>query len=95
MKLTVAEVRRVALLARLRLTPEEESQLTEQLDSILAYMGKLGELESADVEPFSHAISAVNALRDDTIANQPDPEALLANAPDRDQSFFKVPKIIE
>jgi len=95
MKLTVAEVRRVALLARLRLTPEEESQLTEQLDSILAYMGKLGELESADVEPFSHAISAVNALRDDTIANRPDPEALLANAPDRDQSFFKVPKIIE
>jgi aspartyl-tRNA(Asn)/glutamyl-tRNA(Gln) amidotransferase subunit C len=95
MKLTHEEVQRIALLARLRLTPEEETQLTEQLDHILAYMEKLNELDTSKVEPFSHAVDAVNALREDKVTNLPGPDAVLANAPDRDNSFFKVPKIIE
>jgi aspartyl-tRNA(Asn)/glutamyl-tRNA(Gln) amidotransferase subunit C len=95
MKLTREEVQRVAVLARLRLTPEEETQLTEQLDHILAYMEKLDELDTSKVEPFSHAVDTVNALREDKVTNRPDVDAVLANAPDRDNSFFKVPKIIE
>lgn len=93
--ITRAEVQHVALLARLRLTPEEEAALTEQLGRILAYVQKLNELNTADVEPFRHAIDAVNAVREDVVTNRPDPDALLANAPDRDGPFFKVPKIIE
>jgi len=95
MKITREEVQRVALLARLRLTPQEESQLTEQLDHILGYMEKLGELDTSNVEPFSHAVDAVNAMREDIITNRPNADALLANAPDRDATYFKVPKIIE
>jgi aspartyl-tRNA(Asn)/glutamyl-tRNA(Gln) amidotransferase subunit C len=95
MKITREEVQRVALLARLRLTPQEESQLTEQLDHILVYMEKLAELDTSNVEPFSHAVDAVNAVREDTVTNRPNAEALLANAPDRDATYFKVPKIIE
>ena len=95
MKITREEVQRVALLARLRLTPQEESQLTEQLDHILVYMEKLAELDTSNVEPFSHAVGAVNAVREDTVTNRPNAEALLANAPDRDATYFKVPKIIE
>ena len=95
MKITVEEVERVAVLARLRLTAEEKSQLTQQLDDILEYMGKLNRLDTAHVEPFSQALDAMSALRDDAVTNHPDPEALLANAPDRDGTFFKVPKIIE
>jgi aspartyl-tRNA(Asn)/glutamyl-tRNA(Gln) amidotransferase subunit C len=95
MKLTAEEVRRVALLARLKLTPEEETSLTEQLDSILDYMNKLAELDTADVQPFSHAVESAVVLRQDTVTNSPNADALLANAPDRDNTFFKVPKIIE
>lgn len=95
MKLTRADVQRVAELARLRLTEAEESELTAQLDAILAYMDKLNEIDTSDVEPFSHATDANNAFREDRVTNQPDADALLVNAPDRDGAFFKVPKIIE
>ncbi len=95
MKLTRDEVQRVAVLARLRLTPQEETQLTDQLDHILAYMEKLAELDTSNIEPFSHESDAVNAFREDRVTNRPNADALLANAPDRDNTFFKVPKIIE
>ncbi len=95
MKLTRESVQRVAILARLRLTADEESELTGQLDHILAYMDKLNELDTANVELFNHDIDNSSALRDDKVTNQPNTDALLANAPDRDETFFKVPKIIE
>jgi aspartyl-tRNA(Asn)/glutamyl-tRNA(Gln) amidotransferase subunit C len=95
MKLTRADVQRVAVLARLRLTESEASELTAQLDAILAYMDKLNEVDTSNIEPFSHAADGTNAFRDDKVTNQPDTDALLANAPERDGTFFKVPKIIE
>jgi aspartyl-tRNA(Asn)/glutamyl-tRNA(Gln) amidotransferase subunit C len=95
MKLTREEVQRVAMLARLRLTAEEEEQLTEQLDKILQYMDKLNQLDTARVEPLAHVIDVVNAFREDQVTNRPNAEAVLANAPAKDQSFFQVPKIIE
>ena len=55
MKLSREEVQRVAVLARLRLTPEEQSSLTDELDRILGYMDKLNQLDTADVDLFSHA----------------------------------------
>lgn len=95
MKLSREELRGVALLARLRLSPEEESPLAMELDAILGYMDKLNQLNTDDVEPFGQAMTALNPLREDRVTNQPDTESLLANAPDRDGTFFKVPKIIE
>jgi aspartyl-tRNA(Asn)/glutamyl-tRNA(Gln) amidotransferase subunit C len=95
MKLTRESVQQVAILARLRLTADEESEFTGQLDHILAYMDKLNELDTANVELFNHDIDNLSALRDDKVTNQPNTDALLANAPDRDETFFKVPKIIE
>lgn len=95
MKLTREEVGRVAVLARLRLTAEEETEFTEQLDQILSYMDQLAQLDTSKVEPYSHVAGTANALRDDRVTNRPDPDALLTNAPDRDGAFFKVPKILE
>ena len=95
MKLTRAEVQRVALLARIRLTADEENEFTEQLDHILGYMDKLNQIDSAAVEPFHHGTGAANVFREDKVTNQPNIDALLANAPDRDATFFKVPKILE
>ena len=95
MKLSREEVQRVAVLARLRLTPEEQSSLTDELDRILGYMDKLNQLDTADVDLFSHAANITNTLREDRVTNRPNADALLANAPDRDGTFLKVPKIIE
>jgi aspartyl-tRNA(Asn)/glutamyl-tRNA(Gln) amidotransferase subunit C len=95
MKITRDEVKRVALLARLELSEEEENRLTEQLDSILQYMEKLGALDTANVEPLAHAVDIANAFRADRVTNEPQAEALLANAPDREKTFLKVPKVIE
>jgi aspartyl-tRNA(Asn)/glutamyl-tRNA(Gln) amidotransferase subunit C len=94
-RITPEEVRRVALLARLQLTVEEENRLTGQLDKILQYVEQLNQLDTSQIEPFTHAVQIVNALRDDEITNDPRPADLLANAPQKDQAFFKVPKIIE
>jgi len=95
MKITREEVKRVALLARLELSDEEENRLTVQLDKILQYMEKLDGLDTAKVEPLAHAVDVVNAFREDRVTNEPHPEALLANAPDGEKTFLKVPKIIE
>ena len=95
MKLSRESVQRIATLARLRLTADEESQITGQLDRILSYMDKLNELDTANIELFNHDIDNLSALREDKVTNQPNTDALLANAPDRDGKFFKVPKIIE
>ena len=95
MKLTRESVQRVATLARLRLTGDEESALTAELDYILGYMEKLNELDTSNVELFSHVVDNPDALREDKVSNQPNTDALLANAPERDETFFRVPKIIE
>lgn len=95
MKLTREGVQRIAVLARLRLTVEEQASLTEELDHILNYMEKLNQLDTTHVEPFSHALEVVSVLREDRVTNRPNADGLLANAPDREATFFKVPKIIE
>jgi aspartyl-tRNA(Asn)/glutamyl-tRNA(Gln) amidotransferase subunit C len=95
MAITREEVRRIALLARLRLTGEEESQLTEQLGKILEYITVLQRLDTTGIEPMAHALDVVNAMRGDRVTNERNTEALLANAPATDGTFFQVPKIIE
>lgn len=85
----------MATLARLDLTPDEQEQLAGHLDRILDYMDKLNELDTEGVEPMSHAVDVVNVLRPDRAVNEPRTEALLSNAPARDEDFLSVPKIIE
>lgn len=93
--LTREDVAQIALLARLRLLPEELDQLTIDLQSILQYMDKLKELDTSEVEPFTQIVDTSNALREDVVTNIPDPVGILSNAPAKAKSFFKVPKIIE
>ena len=95
MALTREEVRHIALLARLELSPEEEMQFTDQLDHILQHFEKLAALDTAAVEPTAHVADVTMAYRDDVVSNPPAPEEFRANAPARDGDFFKVPKIIE
>jgi len=93
--LTHQDVTQIALLARLRLLPEEVDQLTAELQSILPHMDKLQELDTSEVEPFTQAIDTSDAFREDVVTNIPNPDGILANAPAKAKTFFKVPRIIE
>ena len=89
------DVRYVAQLARLQLTPEEERQFGEQLGHILGYVEKLKELDVAGVEPTAHAIPLVNVTRPDVVRPGLAPAEALRNAPAQAGGLFVVPKIVE
>ena len=97
MSLSLDEVRRIAALARLRLSPEEERTFAEQLSAILAHVDQLKELDVSAVEPMTHALAAGEApvLREDEVRASLPPDEALANAPAREGTFFRVPRIIE
>ena len=88
------QVRKVAHLARLELTPKEEEQFTTQLSSILDYFEQLGELNTENVAPTTRAIDVSNITRVDNLEVCPDREAILNCAPEREEEFFRVPKIL-
>jgi aspartyl-tRNA(Asn)/glutamyl-tRNA(Gln) amidotransferase subunit C len=88
------QVRKVATLARLQLTPEEEEKFTIQLSNILDYFQQLSELDVTDVPPTTRAIDVSNVTRADALHPYDDREAILDCAPDREGDFFRVPKII-
>ena len=94
-KITLEQVRHVALLARLRLSSAEEEALRADMDEMLAYVDKLNELVTKDVAPTTQVGEAGMPMRDDEVTNQPAADAMLSNAPSRDRNYFKVPKIIE
>ena len=95
MKITVADVEQVARLARLDLTAAEKTQFADQMDAILGYVEKLKELHTDDIVPTSHAVPMENAFREDRERPAIGAEKALANAPDRVENFFRVPKVIE
>ncbi len=95
MEITRDEVAHVARLARLALSPEEAERLGEQLANILGYIKQLDRLDTRGVVPTSHAVETGTPFRDDAVRPFGDKEAILANAPDRDGDFFRVPRIIE
>jgi aspartyl-tRNA(Asn)/glutamyl-tRNA(Gln) amidotransferase subunit C len=90
-----AQVRKVAKLARLDLTDAEVAEFAGQLSAILDYVARMNELNTEGVEPLAHCLPISNVFRDDTIKESLGTEKTLANAPQRDESFFKVPKILE
>jgi len=95
MKITREQVEHVARLARLELTDAEKELFTGQLDGILAYVDKLNELDTTGIVPTAHAVPMENAFREDVETPSIGVERALANAPDRSESFFRVPKVIE
>jgi aspartyl-tRNA(Asn)/glutamyl-tRNA(Gln) amidotransferase subunit C len=97
MSLTLDEVRRIAALARLELSPEEEALLPRQLSAIIDYVRLLEELDVSGVEPMTHALAAGETapLRDDEVRPSLGPDRALASAPAREGTWFKVPRIIE
>ena len=89
------QVRKVAKLSRLELSDQEVQEFTGQLGAILAYVDKMNELNTDDVEPLAHCLPLSNCLREDRATDSIGADAALANAPQRDGEFFKVPKILD
>lgn len=100
MKITRKDVLHVAELAHLELTGAEVELYCQQLDSILAYVDKLNELDTAQVEPMAQSLAGVagvegHALREDVVAASDVADAVLSIAPDASKPYFRVPKVIE
>ncbi|MDY6851321.1 MAG: Asp-tRNA(Asn)/Glu-tRNA(Gln) amidotransferase subunit GatC [Thermodesulfobacteriota bacterium] len=94
MKIDRQEVEHVARLARLRITAQEADRLTGQMNSILAYMDKLNDLDTTGIEPMAHALPLTNAFREDEVRPSLDTDKVLDNAPESQGTFFLVPKVI-
>lgn len=89
----VKDVEHVAKLARLELSEEEKVKFSKQLGDILKYVEQMNEVDTTGVEPMSHAIDVFNVMRDDVEIYEQTKEELMANAPEQEGDFFKVPKI--
>ena len=94
MKQTI-DVAYVAELARLELSEAEKSTFQGQLETIVSYVEKIGELDLAGIEPTMHGQALVNVFREDVVMPSMDRERFLANAPERNGAEFKLPKIVE
>jgi aspartyl-tRNA(Asn)/glutamyl-tRNA(Gln) amidotransferase subunit C len=89
------DVKYVAHLARLSLSPDEEQKLSTQLGNILGYIEKLKQADVTNVEPTAHAFPLVNVTRADEVRPSMPHDDALRNAPARANGLFIVPKIVE
>ena len=94
-KIDIEQVKQVAKLSRLALSEAEIAQFATQLSAILEYMEKLNQLDTTNVEPLAHCLPVNNCFREDVVKPSLGTEKTLENAPQRDEQFFKVPKILE
>ena len=98
-KVSVQGVERVAELAHLQLTPNETGAMLHDLNAILEYVDELNELDTTGVVPLAQVTELMDAagggLRGDMVQPSLDRNKVLAEAPETDGVFFKVPKVIE
>ena len=96
MKVDTETLHKIAHLARLEVSPDEETELLSSLNSVLDWMEQLNEVDTTGVVPLMHMSEEIdNVLRGDTVANQLSRDQALTNAPDHDEQFIKVPKVME
>jgi len=91
--ITIKDVEHVAKLARLELTDEEKELYTKQLGDVLKYVDQMNEVDTSNVKPMTQVIDFVNIMREDKVVYEQTKEELMANAPEEENGYFKVPKI--
>lgn len=94
MKITTEEAKKIALLSRLEFSPEDLEKMRDSMNSILTYMEELNQYDTTDVAPTVHAVEQYNVVREDVPHTSFTNEEALMNAPDAEDGYFKVPKII-
>jgi aspartyl-tRNA(Asn)/glutamyl-tRNA(Gln) amidotransferase subunit C len=94
MGVTRKDVEHIAELARLKFSDSEIENFTHQLNEILSYMEKLNQLNTDNIEPLSHPVEGSNVFREDNVKPSIPTDEALKNAPEKDEHFFRVPKVI-
>lgn len=94
MSLSRADVEKVSLLARLRLSDPELEKMTTQLGQVVDYFRQLDDLDTAQVEPMAHAMEIQNVFADDVVQESLSRELALANAPKHDAECYRVPAVL-
>lgn len=92
--ISMKQIEHVAWLARIELTEDEKKSFTQQLNEILDYFKKIDEVDTSNIEPTFHVLDLVNVLRDDKVEPSLSTEDALKNAPQKEDSFIKAPKIL-
>ena len=88
-------VRRIAHLARIRITDEEARALRGELSAILDWVAELQEVDTQGVEPMTRIVDMTMKMREDEVTDGGCPDDIVANAPMREDHFFVVPKVVE
>jgi aspartyl-tRNA(Asn)/glutamyl-tRNA(Gln) amidotransferase subunit C len=95
MNITRELLDKIAHLARLELKEEEAQKMMDDMSAIVTWMEQLNEVDTTGIEPLTSMSHEVNAFREDRVENQLDRADALKNAPDKDDAYFKVPKVLE
>jgi len=94
MSVTLNDLEKIAQLARLTLKEDEKEKFLDQVNQILKYVEKLNEVDTEGIEPLSHSMDLVNVMRDDKEKPSLPQKEALANAPLKNDKFFRVPKVV-
>ena len=94
-KISTETVDRIAHLARLEFPDEQKALMVDKMNKMLAFVDKLNELDTENVEPLVYMCGEVNALREDEVTETITQKEALQNAPKKDSDFFKVPKVLD
>lgn len=94
MSVTIKEVEKIAGLAKLSFTEQEKVTLAVEMNSILSYMDQLNEVDTTGVEPLISPVPLANVFRDDVPVQSLEREKALENAPDKNDEFFRIPKVL-
>ncbi len=95
MSVDQSTVRRIARLARIKLTPEELPRFEGELNAILKWIEMLNELDTTGVEPMTSVVKMQMKMRADVVTDGSDASQVLANAPRAEDHFYVVPKVVE
>jgi len=95
MQVDEATVRRIARLARIKVTDEEAKALEKELSGILDWVKQLDEVDTRDVEPMTRVVAMTLKKRPDVVTDGGIADDVVANAPAREDHFFVVPKVVE
>jgi aspartyl-tRNA(Asn)/glutamyl-tRNA(Gln) amidotransferase subunit C len=91
--ITISDVEKVAVLARLALTQDEKERFAKQLGDIIEHFNELKNVDTTGIEPMAHVLPISNVMREDEVKTPPGSAVLLENAPAKENGFFRVPKI--
>lgn len=95
MKVTREDVENVALLSRLSVSEDEMDKNIKELSDFLEYVDRLQQVDTENVVPTAHVLPLKNVFREDVVKPSLDRDAALSNAPEKDNGYFRVPKILE